>query len=149
MIDIDLTSSAREAVVISNTPSFLLHRLLSDNAVQQASEENSPDDLLSYLERVCDNGPDSPESLTKAYVALVALAVSTPKFTIWKQALELSTDKIAWIQQIRALLDADRSASYISEEASAIVVTIPDADQPSDESWDEQESEVCMGGKPA
>jgi len=137
MTVIELTPSARETVVISNTPSFLMHRLRADAAVQQAVDTHSSDELLQYIQALSDRGPTSPEELTGFYIAIIALCLKADAKK-WRALKALSLDKIQWAWEIVSMLDSDRIAAYTADdEPTTIIQPAPTEELPSS-AWEEQ-----------
>jgi hypothetical protein len=137
MTNICLTSSAREAVLIANTPSFLLNRLVMDPSVQEAVDSFTSVELFKYFAETCISGPNSPESLTQLYVALVALGISSED-DIWSSVTLTDTQHVPWAQSLVALLDVNRNSAYSSEELVSSVGTLASVEI-DEEIWGEEE----------
>jgi hypothetical protein len=105
------TPSAKEAVLFSNTASFLLSRLQKDSSVSYVSHELRTEEILEYLEWLCKMSPANPLYLLWCYVFLAALS---PKddlrgFKDRLNAIDLS--HVQWGDEIRRVISEERTSS--------------------------------------
>ena len=102
------TPSAKEAVLVANTPSFLLDRLRRDVAVQNVMDNMSVMEVLHALRQGLSNPPSDVIELVPLYVYLAALSNIDPQKTdLWKEFLSLDLSKLEWGDAIRARICAD------------------------------------------
>lgn len=102
------TASAKEAVLVANTPSFLLDRLRKDISVQTlVSSVNSADILRALSESLAKPLTDVAQIVT-AYIFLVALSGSDPQDQeLWRQISSLDLSSLEWGNAIRELMLAE------------------------------------------
>jgi hypothetical protein len=113
------TASAQEAVLVANTPSFLLDRLRRDVAVQTVAANLTGKETVSALRGALDPAPQSVLGIVAAYVYLVALSYSDPQdVELWKEIDELDLSNLEWGDAIRRLISAE-SVPTITKEFSA------------------------------
>jgi hypothetical protein len=102
------TDSAKEAVLVANTPSFLLDRLRKDVAVQIVLDNMTGSQIVAALRDALARQPKSPSELVPAYVYLVALSSADPKDeALWTEISSLDLSGLEWGDTIRALISAD------------------------------------------
>jgi|BogFormECP12_OM1_1039635.scaffolds.fasta_scaffold07515_3 hypothetical protein len=102
------TPSAKEAVLVANTPSFLLDRLRKDIAVQFVLDNMKPHEIVAALREGLANPPSDPVALVPLYVYLVALSSVDPsEQKIWNELRSLDLSRLEWAETIRSLVLAD------------------------------------------
>jgi hypothetical protein len=101
---IDLTK-ANEAVLVANTPSFLLDRLRKDAAVDYVSKSlKTPEILENLLFSV--TRPINVRDIVWGYINLVALGMKDPN-EVWPELDKLDLSGLEWGNQIRAQMKAE------------------------------------------
>ena len=102
------TPSAKEAVLVANTPSFLLDRLRKDIAVQFVLDNMKPHEIVAALREGLANPPSDPVALVPLYVYLIALLSIDPgEQKIWSEIRSLDLSRLEWAETIRGLVLAD------------------------------------------
>jgi hypothetical protein len=102
------TDSAKEAVLVANTPSFLLDRLRKDVAVQTVLDNMSSAEIVTALREGLARPSRGPEELVTAYVYLAALSSTDPKNEVlWEEISSLDLSSLEWGNTIRALILAE------------------------------------------
>jgi hypothetical protein len=102
------TPSAKEAVLIANTPAFLLDRLRKDVAVQYVLDSMTPQEIVNTLREVLARPATDASDLVPRYVYLVALATIDPKDQeLWNQILSLDLSQLEWGEAMRRLIRAE------------------------------------------
>lgn len=102
------TDSAKEAVLIANTPSFLLDRLRKDVAVQTVLDNMNSREIAGALSEVLSRPAKSPAELVPAYVYLVALSSADPRDeALWEQISSIDLSGLEWGDTIRAIISAE------------------------------------------
>jgi hypothetical protein len=102
------TPSAKEAVLVANTPSFLLDRLRKDIAVQFVLDNMRPPEIVRALQDGLATPPTDVTALVPLYVYLVALSSVDPRDQeIWKQIRSLDLSRLEWGETMRRLICAD------------------------------------------
>lgn len=105
--DFITTPSAKEAVLVANTPSFLFDRLRRDSAVQFVIDKMKPSEILEALRKGLATPPSDAVSLVPLYVYLVALASIDPgEREIWAEIRMLDLSHLEWGTAIRNLIFA-------------------------------------------
>jgi hypothetical protein len=113
------TASAQEAVLVANTPSFLLDRLRKDVAVQTITANLGGREIVSALRSALTPRPDGVLGIVTAYVYLVALSYSDPQDAeLWKEIAALDLSSLEWGDTIRGLIVAE-SVPTITMDLSA------------------------------
>ncbi len=103
-----VTASAKEAVLIANTPSFLLNRLRKDIAVQTVMDNMGSTEILDALRDILAHHPEDPSTMVLAYVYLVALSSADPQdVELWKQISAIDLSRLEWGNAIRTLISAE------------------------------------------
>jgi hypothetical protein len=100
-----VTSSAKEAVLVANTPSFLLDRLRKDSGVRFVLDKMKPLEIVAALRDGLANTPQDALSLVPIYVYLVALSNTDPddKET-WNRFREIDLSRLEWGEAIRNII---------------------------------------------
>jgi len=102
------TASAKEAVLVANSASFLLDRLRKDISVRYVIENMRLSDIVRTLKSGLDSVPNDPAALVSLYVYLVALSATDPSDReTWKQIEMLDLSGLEWGNVIRKLIAAD------------------------------------------
>jgi hypothetical protein len=102
------TDSAKETVLVANTPSFLLDRLRKDVAVQTVLDNMTSAQIVTALHDALARPPKDPSDLVQAYVYLVALSSADPQDeALWVQISSLDLSGLEWGNTIRALIAAE------------------------------------------
>jgi hypothetical protein len=102
------TATAKEAVLVANTPSFLLDRLRKDVAVQTVLDNMGSADIVVALREILNRPPKNPAELVPAYVYLVALSSADPQDEqLWKQISALDLSGLEWGDTIRTIIAAE------------------------------------------
>jgi hypothetical protein len=103
-----ITPSAKEAVLIANTPSFLLDRLRKDIGVQTIVDNMSGADIVAALSATLAHPPKDPSEMVLAYVYLAALASSDPlDAELRKKISSLDLANLEWGNVIRSVILAE------------------------------------------
>lgn len=101
------TSSAKEAVLIANTPAFLLERLRKDIAVQYVLDSMSGREIVRALSDALVRPPQEVSDIVPLYVYLVALSSVDPvDEELWSQIQSLDLSNLEWGEPIRRLITA-------------------------------------------
>jgi hypothetical protein len=101
------TSSAKEAVLIANTPAFLLERLRKDIAVQYILDSMSGREIVRTLSEALASPPKDPSEIVPLYIYLVALSSVDPEDQeLWNQIRSLDLSHLEWGEAIRRLIYA-------------------------------------------
>jgi hypothetical protein len=99
------TSSAKEAVLVANTPTFLLDRLRKDVAVQYVLDSMTLPEIVKALNEAAKRPVTDAVELVPRYVYLVALSTTDPQNQeIWKQIAALDLSQLEWGEAIRNLI---------------------------------------------
>jgi hypothetical protein len=102
------TSSAKEAVLVANTPAFLLDRLRKDIAVQYVLDSMTPQEIVRSLQDALTHTATDASDLVPRYVYLVALSTIDPQDQeLWNQILSLDLSQMEWGEAIRRLIRAE------------------------------------------
>jgi hypothetical protein len=102
------TPTAQEAVLVANTPSFLLDRLRKDIAVQFVLDNMKPSEIVSALREGLANPPANAKALVPLYIYLVALSSVDPQDKeVWDGILSLDLSHLEWGETIRRLICAE------------------------------------------
>ena len=98
------TSSAKEAVLVANTPSFLLDRLRKDVGVRFALDNMKPSEIVAALREGLASPPQDAVALVPLYVYLVALSSTDPgDREAWNELRALDLSHLEWGEAIRNL----------------------------------------------
>lgn len=120
------TATAKEAVLVANSPSFLLDRLRKDIAVRYVLDSMTLPGIVEALRTGLRTRPDDPSSLVVLYVYLVALSASDPADRdIWKQIESLDLSRLEWGEVIRKLIMADAIPTTTMEYTLPSMITAP------------------------
>ena len=99
------TASAKEAVLVANTPSFLMDRLRKDIAVQYVLDSMTPPQIVQALREALSRPVTDATELVPRYVYLVALSTIDPQNQeIWDQIKSLDLSQLEWGEAIRRLM---------------------------------------------
>jgi hypothetical protein len=102
------TATAKEAVLVANTPSFLLDRLRKDMAVQYVLDNMKLPEIVQSLQAGLANLPADPAALVALYIYLAALSATDPQDQkTWKQIKSLDLSRLEWGNVIRNLISVD------------------------------------------
>ena len=102
------TATAKEAVLVANSPSFLLDRLRKDISVRYVIENMGLPDIVETLRVGLSNPSPDPSTLVSLYVYLVALSATDPSDRkTWKEIESLDLSRLEWGNVIRKLISAD------------------------------------------
>jgi len=102
------TASAMEAVLVANTPSFLLDRLRKDIAVQYVLDNMSPPEIIKVLREALARPVQDVTEIVPRYVYLAALSTVDPQDqALWQQILSLDLSNLEWGEPIRRLMRAE------------------------------------------
>jgi hypothetical protein len=110
---VDLTQSAKDAVLYANTPSYLLEKLKRDAAVQNLVHKNPPSELLDLLSRLAP--ASNVLEIARKYVLLVALATSSLPDK-WDSLSALDLSDLEWgklILRIAQAQDVPTHQAYV------------------------------------
>jgi hypothetical protein len=105
------TSSAKEAVLSSNTPSFLLNRLRKDSSTSYVSGKLKTEEIINLLKERCATPPASPLDLLWIYVLLAALSRKDDLNQFKESISSLDLSRIQWGDEIRRAAIEDRTAT--------------------------------------
>lgn len=101
------TPSASEAVLIANTPAFLLDRLRKDIAVQYILDSMSGREIVRALQTSLARTAKDASDIVPLYVYLAALSSVDPEDQeLWEQILSLDLSHLEWGEAIRRLIYA-------------------------------------------
>jgi hypothetical protein len=99
------TASAKEAVLIANTPTFLLDRLRKDVAVQYVLDNMSPQEIVRALRVTLSHPVQEVSEIVPRYVYLAALSTVDPQDQdVWNQIMSLDLSQLEWGEAIRRLI---------------------------------------------
>ena len=102
------TASAKEAVLIANTPSFLLDRLRKDVAVQYVLDSMLPLEIVRALREALARPAEDVSEIVPRYVFLAALSTVDPQNQdVWKQIMALDLSHLEWGESIRRIIRAE------------------------------------------
>jgi hypothetical protein len=102
------TPSAKEAVLVANTPSFLLDRLRKDTSVRFVLDNMNPSEIVAALRDGLASPLPDPVALVPLYVYLAALSGTDPnERELWNRIRELDLSHLEWGEAIRALILAN------------------------------------------
>jgi hypothetical protein len=102
------TASAKEAVLVANTPSFLLDRLRKDVAVQTVLDNMQSGEIVVALRNLLAHQPKGPTELVPAYVYLVALSSADPQdAALWHEISSIDLSGLEWGNAIRTVISAE------------------------------------------
>jgi|SRR5579863_4965309 len=119
------TPSAKEAVLVANTPSFLLDRLRKDIAVQYVLDSMTPPEIMRALHEALLRPITDVTELVPRYVYLVALSATDPyDQVIWNQIGSLDLSQLEWGEAIRRIIRAEAIPTTTME------VTLPSLPRP-------------------
>lgn len=100
-----VTSSAKEAVLVANTPSFLLDRLRKDTAVRFVLDQMKPSAIVAAIRDGLANPPRDAVSLVPLYVYLAALSSTDPNDQeTWTEFRGLDLSRLEWGEAIRNII---------------------------------------------
>jgi hypothetical protein len=100
---VDLTQSAKSAVLYANTPTYLLDKLKRDAAIQILLHGTSPEELFETL---CHAGPaENALDIARKYVLLVAVA-SSSLTNKWEALAKLDLSDLEWGKLILKMAQA-------------------------------------------
>jgi len=103
-----VTPSAKEAVLVANTPSFLLNRLRKDISVQTIASTMTGSSILRSLSEVLARPPKDVVEIVTAYVYLVALSgYDLKNEEIWRGISSLDLSALEWGPAIRDLMSTE------------------------------------------
>lgn len=103
-----VTPSAMEAVLVANTPSFLLDRLRKDIGVQTIANSMTGDQIVTVLTELLKRPSTDAVQVVTAYVYLVALSWSDPQDeNVWRLISSLDLTHLEWGNAIRQLMLAE------------------------------------------
>lgn len=106
---VDLTQSAKDAVLYANTPSYLLEKLKRDAAVRILSHKLAPSELFDLLSHA---GPASNAlEIVRKYVLLVALATSSLPDK-WDVLSKLNLSDLEWGKLILRIAQAQEVPTH-------------------------------------
>jgi hypothetical protein len=119
-----LTEAAKEAVLIANTPAFLLERLRRDISAQTVADSMSSREIMDALRSLLAQRIAGASQLVLAYVYLAALAssIDARDATLLEQFRALELSNLEWGRAIRELI--------ISEAVPTSTLEIQVADKP-------------------
>jgi hypothetical protein len=102
--DVELTDSAKEAVLFANTPSYLLERLRKDSAVQILQHGCAPGCLFEMLS---ESGPTKDAlDVVRKYLLLVAITTSNWPDR-WENLSKLDLSDLEWGDTLLELMRAE------------------------------------------
>lgn len=102
------TASAKEAVLVANTPAFLLDRLRKDIAVQYVLDSMTQPEIVKALREALKHPLSDVSELVPRYIFLVALSTADPQDQeIWQQIASLDLSQMEWGEAIRRLIRAE------------------------------------------
>ena len=115
------TDSAKEAVLFSNTASFLLDRLRKDSAASYLAQKMDAAEIVDMLAERCKEPPTDPIDLLWVYVSLAALSLTDdlPKLTDKLNAIDLR--HVQWGDEIRrAILQGLTPSNFVGVEYESL-----------------------------
>jgi hypothetical protein len=102
------TASANEAVLVANTPAFLLDRLRKDIAVQYVLDSMTALEIIKALREALARPAKEASDLVPRYVYLTALSTIDPKeVDLWEQISSLDLSQLEWGEAMRRLIRAE------------------------------------------
>jgi hypothetical protein len=105
------TPSAEEAVLFSNTASFLLHRLRQDSSAFYVAQKLRTAEIVDSLEAFCKTPPASPVDLLWCYVFLAALSLKIDLRTFKGRLNGIDLSRVQWGNEIRSAITEERTPS--------------------------------------
>jgi hypothetical protein len=111
------TPSAKEAVLFSNTASFLLERLQKDSASTYISQRLKTEEIVSLLEERSKTPPANPIDLLWIYLLLAALSLK-PDLPAFKDRLtSIDLRSVQWGDEIRrSVMEAPTPSTFVAVE---------------------------------
>lgn len=110
-----ITPTAKEAVLVANTPTFLLDRLRKDSAVQFVISSMKPLEIVMTLEQGLLQAPSDATGIVALYVYLAALSVTDPSDQeVWERISALDLSHLEWGEVLKKLMRADAIPTTIS-----------------------------------
>jgi hypothetical protein len=110
-----LTPTAKETVLVANTPTFLLDRLRRDSAVQYVLASMKPPEIVNCLQSRLDNPLTDATKLVILYVLLVALSATDPADQeTWRRINALDLSHLEWGEVLKRLIRADAIPTTVS-----------------------------------
>lgn len=102
------TPSAKEAVLVANTPGFLLNRLRRDTAVQTVIDTMSFDNIVMALRDSLSHAPSNALDLVPSYIYLTALSVANPTdINDLDKISSLDLSNLEWGNAMRSMILAE------------------------------------------
>jgi len=115
------TPSAKEAVLFSNTPSFLLDRLRKDSASSYIDQKMNKEEIASLLEERSKTPPASPVDLLWIYVLLAALSLKSDLLDFKDKLANIDLTHVQWGDEIRrAILQGLTPSTFLGVEYEAV-----------------------------
>jgi hypothetical protein len=100
-----VTASAKEAVLVANTPSFLLDRLRKDTAVRFVLDKMKPSEIVTALQEGLASPPRDAVALVPLYVYLASLSSTDPSDReTWNKVRALDLSHLEWGEAIRNII---------------------------------------------
>jgi hypothetical protein len=107
--------TAKEAVLIANTPTFLLDRLRGDPSVRYVVDSMAPLEILDALECGLSKAPTDPVGVVTLYVYLTALGLTDPSNKeAWGRIDSLDLSPLEWGETLKKLLRVDAVPTTVS-----------------------------------
>jgi hypothetical protein len=103
-------SNANEAVLVANTPFYLLDRLRKDSSVAHLAQSLSSAAILDELRDLSAIDPQRVQDIVQRYVYLAALAMKDPR-EVWPGLNQIDLRKLEWGEQLRAMIEAQTVAT--------------------------------------
>jgi hypothetical protein len=102
--------NANEAVLVANTPSYLLERLRKDNSVARIAQSLSTSAILATLRESSGTDPQRVQDVVQRYIYLVAAAMKDPS-EVWPGLSEINLKKLQWGEELRELIKLENVAT--------------------------------------
>jgi hypothetical protein len=110
-----LTPTAKETVLVANTPTFLLDRLRGDTAVQYVLASMKPLEIIDELQTGLATPPSDATRLVLLYVYLAALSATDPSDQeTWTRIGALDLSQLEWGEVLKKLIQADAIPTTVS-----------------------------------
>lgn len=110
MTNPQLSASAKEIVLVANTPTFLLRQMQRDPALQYIVQSRSPEQMYQELAQLIE-ADGKADALVAQYIYLVALGtVNCPE--VWAKVKALNLKRLQWGDALVAMIDVAKQSSY-------------------------------------
>jgi hypothetical protein len=111
-----ISATAKEAVLIANTPSFLLRKLRMDSSVRSIVDTHTSEQILLRLNDLLSVEAGSPLELAERYIWLIAFGIKSSN-SQWREA-NIQPGTLPWGSELKALLSDEKRETFEVSGAS-------------------------------